>query len=77
MSSLSEQVLSICVEYLGPAARNFLERQTEYHMDNLKLDDLAKEHINDLASWVRISAGLIIDKKKAERLSDRIQELSL
>ncbi|MDV2480959.1 hypothetical protein F8E02_02835 [Methanoculleus sp. Wushi-C6] len=75
MSQVSQQVLDIAVQYLGPAAERFLERQTKAHMDNLPFADLKRSDIPTLASWVRTSAALIIDKKKAEELAERISRL--
>lgn len=75
MSALSEQVLSLSVQYLGPAAKRFLERQTTSHMDGLSFDSLEKQHLDDLAKWVDISASLIIDKAKAKELSGKIKAL--
>jgi len=72
MSQLSEKVLATSVQYLGPAARMFLERQTKYHLDGLAFDDLQPAHLPVLAKWVNISAGLIIDKTKAQELSEKI-----
>ncbi|ABD42168.1 hypothetical protein Mhun_2468 [Methanospirillum hungatei JF-1] len=76
MSDISEKVLAITVQVLGPASRRFLERQTKFHLDGLEFDDLKKEHIPELAKWVGISAQLIVDEKKASQLADKIKNLS-
>lgn len=75
MSQLSEQVLGVAVQYLGPAAERFLERQTKAHMSGLSFADLKQSDIPALASWVRTSAALIVDKKKADDLAERISRL--
>jgi len=72
MTELSEKVLRLTICYLGPASARFLERQTSSHMSGLKFSDLEKKHLPDLAKWVNISAGLIIDKGRAKELSDKI-----
>lgn len=72
MSALSESVLVETTKYLGPASRQFLERQTKGHLDGLLFDNLEKKHIPLLAHWIIVSAGLIIDKKKAEELGNKI-----
>ena len=42
MSDISEKVLAITIQVLGPASRRFLERQTKFHLDGLEFDDLKK-----------------------------------
>lgn len=76
MSDLSGRVLKLTMWYIGPASAKFLERQTMAHMHGLKFQDLAKEHIPELAKWVNISAGLLIDKAKADDLSKKIRTLA-
>jgi hypothetical protein len=76
MSALSDKVLSISVEYLGPAAKVFLERQTMAHLNGVSFDTLEGKHIPDLQKWVLISANLIIEKDKATELAARIGKLS-
>ncbi len=75
MSQLAQQVLQVSVQYLGPAAERFLERQTRAHLNGLAFADLQKSHIPELTTWVRTSASLIIDPKKANELADRIARM--
>jgi len=75
MSEISEKVLQISTQYLGPAAKVLLERQTTAHMKGLKFDDLQKFHLAELSNWVKISASLVIDKAKAEELAKKIASL--
>ena len=72
MSALSEKALTISVEYLGPAAKVFLERQTKWHMDGLGFDDLEPKHVAEFAKWVGISGALVIEPAKAKELADKI-----
>jgi len=75
MGELTEQITTIAVSYLGPAARIFLERQTKTHMNGLPFVDLERQHLPELKKWVLISASLLIDKTKAEEFSDRVGKL--
>ena len=75
ISSLSDSVLEITVQVLGPASRRFLERQTKFHLNGLEFDDLTQAHLPDLAHWVGISAQLIVDEKKAQELAEKIKKL--
>lgn len=76
MSILSEKVLLTSTDYLGPASKVFLERQTNAHMNGLKFDDLKKENIPDLVRWIRISANLLIGKDRADEFADKINKFA-
>ena len=72
MSMLSDKVAALAVNYFGPAARKFLERQTAAHMHGIAFDDLQKKDLAELAKWINVSGSLIIDKPKAKELSDKV-----
>ena len=72
MSDLSEKILKMTANYIGPAAPRFLERQTTSHMNGLNFADIEKKHLPELSKWVNISAGLVIDKTKAAELANKI-----
>jgi hypothetical protein len=75
MSALSEQVLQISVNYLGPAARKFLERQTNSHMDGLVFDNIKPEHLPQLSWWIHASSKLVIDSVRAKEFADKVAAL--
>lgn len=75
MTELATQVTAIAVNYMGPAAHVFLQRQTKMHMDGLMFADLERKHLANLQYWVRISAGLLIDKEKANEFAAQIGKL--
>ena len=75
MSALSEKVVLISTNYLGPATLKFLQRQTSAHMNGLNLNDLEKEDLVALSKWIQISAALLIDPAKAKELADKIAKL--
>jgi len=75
VSELSEKVLKLTFDYIGPASPAFLERQTTTHMTNLKFVDLEKKHLPELSKWVNISGSLLIDKARAKELADKIAML--
>lgn len=74
MSDISDKVLKITVDYIGPSSKSFLERQTRSHMKGLDFVDLQKTHLPDLSKWVGISAGLLIGKEKASDLAQKIMK---
>ena len=75
MSVISDNIVALSVNYFGPAARKFLERQTISHMNGLPFDKLEKKDLADMAKWINISGALIIDKAKAKELSEKIAAL--
>lgn len=76
MSELSDKVLKVTIDYIGPSSQKFLERQTTSHMNGLTLNDLKKEHVPELAKWVNVSAGLLIGKEKATELQGKLLKLA-
>ena len=75
MSELSDKILQISVDYLGPAAGKFLDRQTTSHMGGLNFNEITAENIPQLSWWVHVSAKLILDPAKAKDFSDKIAKL--
>jgi hypothetical protein len=75
MSAYSDETIKVTQKYLGPAAKTFLERQARSHMNGLDLNNLQKEHMAELAKWVGISAGLLIDKGKAAELAGLLTKI--
>lgn len=75
MSILSKKVLSVTIDYIGPSSEAFLTRQATHHLNGLAFDNLEKQHLPELAKWVKVSAGLLIDKGRAAELADKISKL--
>ncbi len=75
MSIVSKKVLAITIDYIGPSSEMFLQRQATHHLNGIKFDDLDRQHLPELAKWVKVSAGLLIDKNRAAELSDKIAKL--
>ena len=75
MTDTAQKVLTVAVQYFGPAAKFFLQRQTKYHMNNLDAEELQPVHLPELVKWLKISAPLFIDKVKAEEFLQRVQKL--
>ena len=61
MMSLSDKITAVAMIYLGPAAGVFMDRQTKFHMNGLDFRAIESRHVPELARWVNISAGLLID----------------
>lgn len=58
-----DEVLDITTEYLGPAAKRFVDRQILSHLDktppNLSLEDMPV-----LVDWIKVSVALLTDDRK-------------
>jgi hypothetical protein len=74
MSELSEKLVQTTTTYLGDRADSFRKRQCSYHV-KVEPESLTKEHLSELARWVGISAGLVMDKDKADALKKEILSL--
>lgn len=75
MNALSGQIIELSKDYLGPAAERFISRQVTQHLKK-DMDSLLSNDLEELAKWVNVSAGLLIDKTKARELADTIKHLS-
>jgi hypothetical protein len=75
MSVISEKVLETTLNYIGPASKMFLERQTTRHMNNLPFDNLDKIHLPDLVKWIKVSGRLLIGEAKAEELGNKVAQI--
>ncbi len=74
MTAIAEKVLALSKPYLGPATESFLTRQCKVRL-NIELGALAPSHIKELAKWVEVGAGLIMDMSKASELAKKIGAL--
>jgi len=76
VNQLYQQVINLSKDYLGPAAQRFIDRQVTQHLKK-ELGSLTPSDLGDLAKWINVSAGLLIDKSKAQELSDKVKNLQL
>ena len=74
MSLLSDKVLAAGRPYLGPATENFFTRQCKAHLKT-ELVDLTQPQLKELAKWVEVGAGLIMDRAKAAEVANKIASL--
>ena len=71
MSATSDKVIGLSKPYFGPATEQFLARQCKSHL-KIELNDLGPTHMKDLAKWVELGAGLIMDPAKGSELAKKI-----
>ena len=74
MSLISDKVLAVSRPYFGPATESFFTRQCKAHLKT-ELTDLTQPQLKDLAKWVEIGAGLIMDPAKAVEVAHKIAAL--
>lgn len=63
---LAEQIHLTCVEYFGPAALEFLKRQTITHMGGLDFEQITPPDLPKLLHWILISGRFIINAQADE-----------
>ena len=71
MSAVSEKVVALSRPYFGPATESFLARQCKSHL-KIELTNLAQAQLKDLAKWVELGGGLIMDPAKAAEVAGKI-----
>ncbi len=72
---LYQEVVSITQDYLGPAARRFVDRIISFHLDK-DPHQLTKKDIPQLTEWIKVSLGLLTeDKSMVDDCEKRILKL--
>lgn len=74
MSQVASKAVEIAARYMGDRGEGFIRRQCSAHL-NINMDSLSPKHIPELARWVAVSAGLIMDKAQVERFKKEILSL--
>lgn len=73
---LAEEIIAVTEDYLGLAAKRFVNRQISFHLGK-KPEELTKEDIPQLAEWMKISmAFLTEDKNLVDSLAQRLLNLA-
>ena len=72
--ALYDDVLNITRPYLGPAAERFVARQVTRHLSTTA-ENLAPQHLDELAKWCYTSGKLVMDEAKAREFSEKVKAL--
>jgi hypothetical protein len=75
MSILSDKILNVTVEFIGPASERFLERQAVKHLNISSFSLVERQHLPDLVKWTKISAALLIGDAKAQELCNKLNQV--
>ena len=75
--ALYDDVVNLAKEYMGPAAKKFVDRQISGHLDGVSDgSQLTKAHLGELAKWFYTSGKLLMDDAKAQELSNKVKALA-
>ena len=69
-----EKVIATGKFYLGPATEAFVARQCKRHLQKAP-EQLASDDLAELAKWIEIGAGLVMDEAKATELAGKVRAL--
>lgn len=64
MSLMYDEAIKVATDYLGPAAKRFVDRQIVAHLNKSKPEDLSPEDMPKFVEWVRISLSLLTEEQK-------------
>lgn len=72
--AISDQVVKILANDMGPSAEIFLNRQCKFHL-NKDPGALTASDVEELAKWVYISSKLTLGEDIANKLKKNVQAL--
>lgn len=74
--NLYTSIVEVTTDYLGPAAKRFIDRQIQNHLEK-NPEDLRPGDVSTLIDWIRVSiAFLTEDQKLIEEMTGRLRELT-
>jgi hypothetical protein len=75
--TLYENIVAITEDYLGPAARRFIDRQINFHFEK-RPDQITRADLTKLSEWVKVSLALLTeDRQMVDDFTKRINKLSV
>ena len=76
MSMIYDNAIKIASDYLGPAAKRFIDRQIVAHLSKANPEDLNENDIPKFVEWVRVSLSLLTeDQSIIDECVKRIKSL--
>lgn len=72
--ALYDDAVELAKSYMGPAAKKFIDRQINGHLD-VDASGLNASHVEELAKWCFTSGKLLMDESKAQEFSEKIKAL--
>ncbi len=62
--TMYNEAIKIASDYLGPAAKRFVDRQITAHLQKPNPEDLNAEDMPKFIEWIRISLSLLTEDQK-------------
>ena len=75
MDHLKDVAENVSMGKLQVEVKRFIARQCKSHL-KIETSALSGSHVKDLAMWMGVGAGLIMDAAKAGELSNKIAALA-
>ena len=76
MNQMYDEAVKIASDYLGPAAKRFVDRQIVAHLQKTNPEDLSPEDMPKFIEWIRISLSLLTeDQSVIEDCVGRLKSL--
>ncbi len=72
--ALYDEVVEVTKQYMGPAAKKFVDRQLTKHL-NVEISALDASFLDELAKHCYSSGKLLMDETKAQELSEKVKSL--
>jgi len=73
--TLYEEVVDLARNYMGPAAKKFVDRQIRVHLE-IDGTELTFSDLDELAEWCYTSSKLLMNDYKAREFSNSIKSIS-
>lgn len=74
--TLYQAIIGVMTDYLGPAAKRFVDRQVQNHLEKAP-EDLTNQDLPTLIDWIRVSFAFLTDDLKIiDELTMRLRELA-
>lgn len=75
--NLYKDIIRISADYLGPAAKRFIDRQIQNHLHKDPDDNISKQDLSKLIEWISASMSLLTDNKDLRKeYTARLKELA-
>lgn len=72
---LYDELVDITEDFLGPAAKRFIDRQTKNHL-NKEPGQLSSDELIKLADWVKLTLALLTkDEKIKSEYAEKLDKL--
>jgi hypothetical protein len=75
MATLYDEILAIAVDYMGPAAEDYVRRRIRIAQRDVPEEEIAPEKLDRLAAGIEMTAKVYMSPSRAEAFRDEILRL--